>query len=87
MPALQQSLLSFGLGLEGESLDGWVAFWLTMHDLGKFSEAFQSQRADVFLQLRGRCSCNCAAGRPRNGTRFVTTAWACCSGKACWQIA
>ncbi len=25
------------------ALEGWVAFWLTMHDLGKFSEAFQSQ--------------------------------------------
>ncbi|MGH8729207.1 MAG: CRISPR-associated helicase Cas3' [Burkholderiales bacterium] len=36
------------------ALEGWVAFWLALHDLGKFSEAFQSQRADLFEDLRGR---------------------------------
>ena len=35
-------------------LEGWVAFWLAMHDLGKFSEAFQSQRPDLFTAIRGR---------------------------------
>lgn len=37
-----------------EALYGWVAFWLALHDLGKFSEAFQGQLEDLFLRLRGR---------------------------------
>ena len=37
-----------------EVLEQWVAFWLAMHDLGKFSEAFQSQRPDLFALMRGR---------------------------------
>lgn len=32
----------------------WSAFWLSLHDLGKFSEAFQSQKAVLFAQLHGR---------------------------------
>lgn len=32
----------------------WVSFWLALHDLGKFAEAFQSQRQDLFVRLRGR---------------------------------
>lgn len=32
----------------------WVAFWLALHDLGKFSEAFQSQKPELFEALRGR---------------------------------
>lgn len=36
------------------TLERWVAFWLAMHDLGKFSEAFQSQRSDLFAVMRGR---------------------------------
>lgn len=31
-----------------------LAFSLALHDLGKFSEAFQSQRPDLFRALRGR---------------------------------
>lgn len=31
----------------------WAAFWLSLHDLGKFSEAFQSQKPDLFEQLQG----------------------------------
>ena len=53
MPALRL-LLSGRLGLKGDVLDRWVGFWLAVHDLGKFSEAFQGQRPDVFLHLRGR---------------------------------
>lgn len=37
-----------------EALAGWLGFWLALHDVGKFSEAFQSQRPDLFGQLRGR---------------------------------
>ncbi|MFZ5757722.1 MAG: CRISPR-associated helicase Cas3' [Pseudomonadota bacterium] len=32
----------------------WAMFWLALHDLGKFSEAFQSQRADLFEQWHHR---------------------------------
>ena len=32
----------------------WVAFWLSLHDLGKFSEAFQSQKSELFEVLQGR---------------------------------
>ena len=32
----------------------WAAFWLSIHDLGKFSEAFQSQKPELFEQLQGR---------------------------------
>ena len=53
MPALRD-LLAGRLQLTDDSLERWVAFWLTLHDLGKFSEAFQSQCPDVFLALRGR---------------------------------
>jgi CRISPR-associated endonuclease/helicase Cas3 len=45
---LMQSLL-----IETEAaLERWLAFWLTLHDLGKFSEAFQSQKPDLFEELR-----------------------------------
>jgi CRISPR-associated endonuclease/helicase Cas3 len=32
----------------------WAAFLLALHDLGKFSEAFQSQRPDLILALQNR---------------------------------
>ena len=32
----------------------WSAFLLALHDLGKFSEAFQSQRPDLILELQQR---------------------------------
>lgn len=32
----------------------WSAFLLALHDLGKFSEAFQSQRPDLILELQNR---------------------------------
>jgi CRISPR-associated endonuclease/helicase Cas3 len=48
-------LLMRGLRIENEkALEAWVALWLTLHDLGKFSEAFQSQRPDLVQELRGR---------------------------------
>jgi len=37
-----------------ENLLAWLGFWVALHDLGKFSEAFQSQRSDLFADLRGR---------------------------------
>lgn len=32
----------------------WAAFWLSLHDLGKFSEAFQSQKPELFEAFHGR---------------------------------
>lgn len=32
----------------------WAGFWLALHDLGKFSEAFQSQKPELFEQLQSR---------------------------------
>ena len=47
--------LAINLGVESEpDLVAWASFWLCLHDLGKFSEAFQGQRPDVFERLRGR---------------------------------
>jgi len=47
--------LAKSLGVTSEdTLVAWVSFWLCLHDLGKFSEAFQGQRADLFERLRGR---------------------------------
>ena len=53
-PALR-AWLANSLGLcSQESLVAGVSFWLCLHDLGKFSEAFQGQRPDLFDDLRGR---------------------------------
>lgn len=53
-PGLRRWLTSeIGAACEKE-LVAWVSFWLCLHDLGKFSEAFQSQRAELFEHLRGR---------------------------------
>jgi len=32
----------------------WLAFWLSLHDLGKFAQAFQEQLPDLVRGLRGR---------------------------------
>ena len=39
-------------GYTREDWLNWAAFWLSLHDLGKFSEAFQSQRPDIVFQLQ-----------------------------------
>lgn len=54
VPRLRQWFMQ-ALGLADENaLSAWMLFWLALHDLGKFSESFQSQRADVFRALRHR---------------------------------
>ena len=53
MPA-QRALFARGLGLPERLVEPWIAFWLSLHDIGKFSEAFQSQCPDVFQTLRRR---------------------------------
>ncbi len=50
-PAVRQ-LFAQRLGDE-QGLTGWIAFWLALHDLGKFAESFQGQRTDLFRALCG----------------------------------
>jgi len=53
MPALLR-LLSARLRLRPAQAKAWTAFWLALHDLGKFAESFQSQCPEVFQAQRGR---------------------------------
>lgn len=53
VPSLRLHIAS-RLAVTEDAVERWVALWLTLHDLGKFSEAFQSQCLDVFIALRGR---------------------------------
>jgi len=53
MPALR-SVFARRLGLRHDQLEAWAAFWLALHDLGKFAESFQSQCPEVFQALNGR---------------------------------
>ena len=53
LPALR-TLFASKLGLHVDHLEPWIGFWLALHDLGKFAEAFQSQCPDVFQGLRNR---------------------------------
>jgi CRISPR-associated endonuclease/helicase Cas3 len=53
-PSFRQHLTAVA-GIDSEKqLLVWLAFWAALHDLGKFSEAFQGQRPDLFTSLRGR---------------------------------
>lgn len=53
-PALRR-LIADTLGVpDDERLIGWVAFWLALHDVGKFGEDFQGQCPELFVDLRGR---------------------------------
>ena len=52
-PALR-SRFARSFGLSEDQTERWVAFWLALHDLGKFAESFQGQCPDVFEWLRGR---------------------------------
>ena len=49
-----RSYFAARLGLSATDAENWVAFWLCLHDLGKFAESFQSQCPDVFQGLRHR---------------------------------
>ncbi len=42
------------LALPEHLIEPWIAFWLALHDLGKFAESFQSQCPDVFAWQRNR---------------------------------
>lgn len=52
-PALSRMFMN-ALDCDEEAWLGWASFWLALHDLGKFSEAFQSQKPEVFEQWWGR---------------------------------
>lgn len=54
-----RSNLAQSLGIDEDTLFSWVLFFLALHDLGKFSEGFQSLRQDLFVKLR-----RCSAERP-----------------------
>jgi len=56
-PALRRWLAGALGVVSDEQLVPWMSFWLCLHDLGKFSEAFQGQRADLFEQFRQRAPC------------------------------
>jgi CRISPR-associated endonuclease/helicase Cas3 len=53
-PSFRQHLMAVTQIDTAERLLVWLAFWVALHDLGKFSEAFQGQRSDLFASLRGR---------------------------------
>ncbi len=48
------TMISARSGIPPAQLVSWVAFWLALHDLGKFAESFQSQSPDAFWALRRR---------------------------------
>ena len=42
------------LQVRTETALAWITYWLALHDLGKFAEAFQGQRPDLLQQLLQR---------------------------------
>ncbi|WP_338415607.1 CRISPR-associated helicase Cas3' [uncultured Sphaerotilus sp.] len=67
-PALRQWLRE-SLCIEDDSaLLAWVTFWLALHDLGKFSLSFQSQRPDLVKILQGEWPPDVGAERVRHDT-------------------
>lgn len=51
-----RALFQRELGLSEPSTLNWFAFWLALHDLGKFATTFQAQRADLLHHLQRRAS-------------------------------
>lgn len=47
-------LLAQLLGLSEAAAVDWLSFLLSLHDLGKFAEAFQGQKPELFERLHGR---------------------------------
>lgn len=46
--------LCSAMDADEETLLRWVSFWLALHDLGKFSDAFQHQCPEAVAALRGK---------------------------------
>ncbi len=59
--------------LDEQVLCDWLAFWLALHDLGKFSISFQGQRADLVELLQGEAPSS--SGLP--GVRHDSLGFAC----------
>lgn len=71
-PALRRWMMAaLGIG-SAEVLEAWVGFCLALHDVGKCSEAFQSQRPDLFVALRGRRP---DPGKPYGKVRHDSLGW------------
>lgn len=74
-PALR-AWLGRRLGTADEQvLCDWFAFWLAVHDLGKFSISFQGQRADLVGQLQGEAPSSLGLAGVRHDSL----------GFACWR--
>ncbi len=77
-PAL---LAWFGTHLSGptrppeQALCDWLAYWLALHDLGKFSISFQGQRADLVKRLQGEAPSSLGLAGVRHDSL----------GFACWR--
>ncbi len=59
-----------------DAIRAWVVFWLSLHDLGKFSISFQGQRADLVKRLQGAVPASLGASGVRHdslGMAFWTT--------------
>ncbi len=66
------------LGLaDDDQLIGWVCFWMSIHDLGKFSLTFQAQCADLVAQLQDGRRVQPSADAVRHDTlgRWAWDAW------------
>jgi len=48
------AILARSSGVPTDSLQPWLVFLLTLHDLGKFADGFQSLRPDLWLELKRR---------------------------------
>jgi CRISPR-associated endonuclease/helicase Cas3 len=48
--------LSTRFGVDPPQMLDWLAFWLALHDLGKFATSFQNQRPDLLQGLQQRAS-------------------------------
>ena len=83
---LRRLMVAAQIGDEDRLL-GWIAFWAALHDLGKFSEAFQGQRADLFRTLRGRAANGAKIYRLRHdslGMLYWREVLSKSAADACW---
>lgn len=60
------AFLAEALSLPEAVVLDWIAFWLAVHDIGKFAEPFQAQRQDLFLELQGEPPRKCNYSVPHD---------------------
>lgn len=68
------------LACSAQEARAWLRFWIALHDLGKFSAAFQSQRQDL-APLLGRNSGAKIGGYPIQGIKHDSL------GELMWRLA